>query len=342
MSDDRPDVGPNRISVEALMRIVEAVLAANGFSQPNACVLAGIIVAAERDGSKSHGLFRLKGYLAEVAGGWADGAATPVVEDKADCVIRVDARNGYCQPAYRASRDLLVAKTRKHGLAALSIRNSHHLAALWHEVEDLAEAGLVGLAYRNGRSHVVPWGGRQRLLGTNPMAFACPGTNGPLVWDLATALMARGEIMLAAEKGESVPGNAGVDRHGMPTSDPRLILDGGAQLAFGGHKGSLISLMIEVMAGALTGSLLSYEDRSGETAGAQTSKSGELIVAIDPSLTAGDDFCERVDALVTRLRESGARVPGEARRTKRRDAEMNGIAVDPDMLANLKRLTAGS
>src|SRR5204863_9180858 len=99
--------------------------------------------AAERDGSKSHGLFRVKGYLAEVASGWADGTARPVVEDSAAGIVRVDACNGYCQPAYHAARASLLHKARTHGIAALAIHNSHHLAPLWYEVEDLAEAGLV-------------------------------------------------------------------------------------------------------------------------------------------------------------------------------------------------------
>ena len=328
----------NLVSIEGLSRLVEAVLAGNGFSPSNARVLANVIVAAERDGSRSHGLFRVKGYLAEVAGGWSDGTADPVVEDKAAGIIRVDARNGYCQPAYFAARGLLLHKAHTHGIAALAIHNSHHLAALWHEVEDLAEAGLVAFAYRNGRSHVVPWGGKRSLFGTNPMAFACPGTAGPLVWDQATAFMARGEIMLAAERGATVPEGAGVDHQGAPTSDPRAILKGGAQLPFGGHKGSLISLMIDVVAGALTGSLLSYEDRSTGVPGAQTSRSGELIVAIDPSATAGSDFRERVGALVEQLRDVGARVPGESRRARRRDAEQNGIAIDAAMLETLRKL----
>jgi delta1-piperideine-2-carboxylate reductase len=329
-----------RVSVEELSGLVEAALAGNGFSPSNARVLADVIVAAERDGSKSHGLFRVKGYLAEVAGGWADGAARPVVEDKAAGIVRVDACNGYCQPAYRAARALLLRKAHAHGIAALAIHNSHHLAALWHEVEDLAEAGLVAFAYRNGRSQVVPWGGKRSLFGTNPMAFACPGTAGPLVWDQATAFMARGEIMLAAERGATVPQGAGVDHQGAPTCDPRAILKGGAQLPFGGHKGSLISLMIDIVAGALTGSLLSYEDRSAGVPGAQTSRSGEMIVAIDPGSTADADFRERVDALVEQLRDAGARVPGESRRARRRDAEQNGIAVDAATFEALKKLAS--
>lgn len=173
-----------------------------------------------------------------------------------------------------------------------------------------------------------------------PDGLRVSGTAGPLVWDQATAFMARGEIMLAAEHGATVPQGAGIDREGAPTTDPRAILQGGAQLPFGGHKGSLISLMIDLVAGALTGSLMSYEDRSAGVPGAQTSRSGEMIVAIDPSSTAGADFQERVDALAEQLRDVGARIPGERRRARRRDAEQNGIAVDAAMLKALRKLAS--
>lgn len=98
--------------------------------------------------------------------------------------------------------------------------------------------------------------------------------------------------------------------------------------------------MIDIVAGALTGSLMSYEDRSAGIPGAQTSRSGEMIVAIDPSSTAGADFRERVDALVEQLHDVGARVPGERRRARRRDAEQNGIAVDVAMFEVLRKLAS--
>ena len=328
------------LEVDELTALVERVLAANGFSPPNARVIAEVVVAAEHDGSRSHGLFRVPGYLADVANGWADGRATPLVADAAPGVIVVDAGNGYCQPAYRAARDLFIEKTRVQGIAALAIRNSHHLAVLWPEVEDLAENGLVALAFRNSRSHMIPHRGRRKLFGTNPMAFACPRPGGPpLVWDQAASFMARGDIMVAAKNGERVPLGAGVDREGNLTTDPQAILDGGAQLPFGGYKGSLIALMVEVIAAAATGSLLSLEDQSGDVPGAQSANAGELIIAIDPARTGGDGFLARIDRLVAGLRGNGeARVPGERRHVARRRAMAEGISVPADVHARLVEL----
>jgi len=332
------------IGVADLTALVTAALAGNGFSPVNAAVIARTIVAGERDGARSHGLFRVASYLSDVKCGWADGHAVPEIHDAAPGTLVVDAHNGYCQPGFDAARERLIAKARACGVAVLAIRNSHHLAALWPEVEALAEAGLIGLAFRNARLFVLPWGGRREAFGTNPMAFACPSRSGvPVVWDQASSFMARGEIQLAAQHGERVPEGAGVDRDGRLTTDPKAILDGGGQLPFGAHKGSMIALMVEVLSAAATGSLMSVQDRSPQVPGASSGLGGELIVAIDPAAVAGGGFVDAVELMLDALRGNGdARIPGERRRALRAHSDTHGIEVEDAMLAKLKALAGQS
>ncbi|MSO92524.1 MAG: Ldh family oxidoreductase [Rhodospirillales bacterium] len=331
------------IGVDELHRLVQTALANNGYSLEHANALAEVIVGSERDGAVSHGLHRLDQCISDVACGWVDGKAVPVVQDVASGVVAVDARNGYCQLAFKRACDLFVGKVLRHGTATLAIRNSHHLAPLWPEVEDLAERGLIALSFRSGRRTVLPWDGRQAMFGTNPMAFACPREGAPpLVWDLASSFMARGDIQIAAQRGEPVPAGAGIDGEGRPTTDPNAILKGGAQLPFGGYKGSLISFMVEVLAAAATGSLLAVEDRSTEVKGAQSANGGSLILGINPALTAGDGFAARIALLVKELDGNGAaRVPGERRHARRRAAVAEGVRVDEAALERL-RAWAGS
>jgi len=327
-----------RITEAALLALVTAALARNGFSEANAAAIAEVIVAAERDGTRSHGLFRLPGYISEAGCGWVNGHAVPQINQTAPGALVADGGKGYCQPAFNAARARLAALARAQGVAVLAIRNAHHLAALWPEVEWLAERGLIAFAFRNARALVLPHGGRTKMFGTNPIAFACPAGDGPpLVWDFATSRMARGEIMLAARQGHAVPEGTGVDASGAPTTDPKAILEGGAQLPFGGYKGSLIALMVEIMAAAATGSPLSLEDRSAEVKGAQTANGGELIVAIDPGASAGSDFAARMALLLGALRDNGtARVPGERRHRARAAARADGIAVEAEAMAKLR------
>ncbi len=179
------------------------------------------------------GYFRIPGYVSTLDSGWVNGKAVPVVEDVASGFVAVDAGNGFAQPALAAARPLLVAKARSAGIAILAIRNSHHFAALWPDVEPFAYEGLVALSVVNSMTCVVPHGADRPLFGTNPIAFAAPRADGePIVFDLATSAIAHGDVQIAARKGELLPPGMGVDSLGQPTRDPKAILEGGALLPF--------------------------------------------------------------------------------------------------------------
>jgi hypothetical protein len=190
---------PQTVSVGELTDLVVRVFLRHGVSGENAGPVAETVVAAERDGAVSHGLLRLPGYVSTLKSGWVDGRAVPVVTDAAPGLVATEAANGFAQPALRASAPLLREKARRQGIAAVAIRNSHHFAAVWPDIEPFAAEGFIALAMVNGRQRMVVWGGKRKLLGTSPMAFACPrpGTL-PLVWDQASSVMAQGEILLAA------------------------------------------------------------------------------------------------------------------------------------------------
>jgi len=315
---------------EALEELVARVLAANGLSAGNARIVAGVVAAAERDGARSHGLFRIPGYIGTLKSGWVNGHSAPKVRDAAPGVVATDADNGYSQVALAASRPMLLEKAKRNGIALLAVRNSHHFAALWPDVEPFAAAGFLALSFVNTRSRVAPWGATKRLLGTNPMAFACPRASGPpMVWDQASSVTAMGEVMLAALEGHAVAGDVGIDAEGRATTDPKAIMAGGALLPFGGHKGSAIAAMVEILAAALTGGRFGFDDRSAQYPGAESSNAGQSVVLIDPAVTAGAGFGERVDKLFSRLTSVGVpRLPADRRYAARRKAEKDGIVVE--------------
>jgi delta1-piperideine-2-carboxylate reductase len=325
---------------EALEDLVARVLAANGMSRENARIVAAVVAGAERDGARSHGLFRIPGYIGTLRSGWVNGRSVPRVADAAPGAVTTDADNGYSQVALAASRPLLLEKVKRNGIAVLAIRNSHHFAALWPDVEPFAAAGLVALSFVNTRARVAPWGARKRLLGTNPMAFACPRRDAqPMVWDQASSVTAMGEVMLAAQDGHAVADDVGIDAQGRSTTDPRAIMAGGALLPFGGHKGSAIAAMVEILAAALTGGRFGFEDRSAEFPGAESSNAGQSIILIDPSASAGAGFAARVEELVSQLIAAGVtRLPGDRRYAARRKAEQDGILVEPKTYDYLRSL----
>ncbi|QXH64420.1 Ldh family oxidoreductase [Pseudomonas azerbaijanorientalis] len=328
------------LSLEALSALLEKIFLRHGTSAEVARVLAQNCAGAERDGAHSHGVFRIPGYVSTLQSGWVNGQAVPVVEDVASGFVRVDANNGFAQPALAAARELLVQKARSAGIAVLAIRNSHHFAALWPDVEPFAYEGLVALSVVNSMTCVVPHGADRPLFGTNPIAFAAPRAGGePIVFDLATSAIAHGDVQIAARQGESLPQGMGVDSLGQPTTDPKAILEGGALLPFGGHKGSALSMMVELLAAALTGGNFSFEFDWNNHPGAKTPWTGQLLIVIDPDKAAGQSFAERSQELVRQMHGVGLkRLPGDRRHHQRAKSLANGIELDARTLANLREL----
>ncbi|TWR86211.1 Ldh family oxidoreductase [Pseudomonas saxonica] len=328
------------LTLGELTALLQKIFERHGTSAAVAQVLADNCARAQRDGSYSHGVFRIPGYLSSLASDWVDGQAVPVVEDVASGFVRVDAANGFAQPALAAARGLLVEKARSAGIAVLAIRNSHHFAALWPDVEPFAEEGLVALSVVNSMTCVVPHGASKPLFGTNPIAFAAPRAGGsPIVFDLATSAIAHGDVQIAARKGHALPAGMGVDKHGAATENPKEILDGGALLPFGGHKGSALSMMVELLAAALTGGNFSFEFDWSKHPGAQTPWTGQLLIVIDPSKSAGNNFAERSAELVRQMQGVGLeRMPGDRRFIERAKSLSDGIVLGEEELAKLRAL----
>lgn len=334
-----PSPATVRVPFAQLEALLTRVFERHGCSAAAAAVLGHNCASAQRDGAHSHGVFRIPGYVSSLSSGWVRGAAEPAVADVAPGFVRVDAGGGFAQPALAAAREQLVAKTRANGIAVLAIHNSHHFAALWPDVEPFAEEGLVALTVVNSMACVVPHGGRRPLFGTNPIAFAAPCAGADaVVFDMATSAMAHGDVQLAAREGRALPAGVGVDRDGAATTDAGAVLDGGAMLPFGGHKGSALSMMVELLAAALTGGHFSWEFDWSSHPGARTPWTGQLLIAIDPSKAEGSRFAERCRELVEQMRAAGlTRMPGERRFAERRRAEREGVCLTA---AELEELTA--
>ncbi|MHC9235141.1 Ldh family oxidoreductase [Pseudooceanicola sp. 502str34] len=326
-----------------LAALLAKVFTANGCSETVAGILAANVAGAEAAQSYSHGVFRIEGFVSTLRSGWVDGTAVPVVEDVAPGFLRVDARNGFAQPALAVARDAFVARVRRQGVALLALRDSHHFGALWPDVEAFADEGLIALSMVNSMTCSVPAGAVKPVLGTNPIAFAAPiAGKPPLVFDFATTTMAHGDVQIAAREGRSLPEGTGMDSAGQLTGDPKAILHGGALVPFGGHKGSAISLMVELMAAGISGGNFSFEfDWSGHP-GAQTPRTGQILLAIDPSHGAGTAFADRGRVLVDQLAEAGfTRYPG-ARRRAVPVGPGTEVPLEAPVLARLEALASGA
>lgn len=316
-----------RLSIEQLRELLVGVFQRNRCSDHTAAIMADTLLAAERDGARNHGVFRLPGFVSSLRSGWVDGHAEPVLNQAGGSVLSIDGRNGFAQVSIAKGRALAVEMARRNGISVLAIGNSHHPAALWVDLEPIAQMGLVALAFVNTRSLMVPAGGSKAFFGTNPMGFACPRKSGsPMIWDQASSVMSRGEVLLAARDGKPLPEYVGYDSSGRLTKDAAAIVETGRLAPFGGHKGSNIALMIEIMAAALTRGLFGFEDRAAEHPGAWTVNAGQYYILIDPKLSAGPGFLDRIETLFAQLvSNEGVRLPGERRYQTRRHSTEFGI-----------------
>lgn len=309
-----------------------SALTCQGFSADQANAVAATVTAAERDECRSHGLFRVPFYIKATANPSTDPAAIPELSVSESAVVHVDAQDGFCPLALQVGMEPLAEKTRTHGIAALAIHNVYNIAALWPEVEALAEQGLVAFAFTAANAYVAPHGGTKPVFGTNPMAFAWPRVDQPpLVFDQASSMSARGEIQLHAIAGKAIPDGWAIDASGNPTNQPDAALQG-AQLPFGGHKGSSIALMIELLAGALIGDLFSYESSDKDTLNVGAPFGGEFIIAINPAHTLADGNSlaaqSRAENLFQRiLEQDGTRLPSSRRYEARNRTQQEGVNI---------------
>ena len=333
-----------RIDYDELVHLLAAMFRRHGCSDHVALLLAENMAGAERDGAESHGLFRIAGNLGSLDSGWVDGKAEFTIEDVAPGMLRADGRNGFALPVLAAASEALIAKARTNGIALLTIRKAHHFGAVWPDIEAFARAGFVALAMVNSMASVVPHGGHRKVFGTNPMGFAAPRAAGqePLVFDQASSAMANGDVQIAAREGRPLPPGTGVARDGNPTTDPKAVLDGGALLPFGGYKGASIAMMMEIMGAALAGSDFSFEIDWSAYPGAATPHGGQTYILIDPGRGASHAFTARMETLIAEMRDAGQeRLPGDRRHANRRENMAHGIPIDPERLAEIRRLAAG-
>jgi delta1-piperideine-2-carboxylate reductase len=327
------------ISLDEIYDLAKKILLFNGCDEENASILSDTIMRAERDGSLSHGLFRLPAYVASLKSGKVNGKARPEVKKISPSVIKVLGNSAFAPMVLKVSLPELIKLAKETGVAVLAITNSHHMAAMWPETEAIAEAGLVGFACTSYKPMVAPAGAKKALFGTNPISFAWPRPGKtPVVYDMATAAMAMGEVMVAARDGHKVPLGTGLNKDGKETTNPKEISQGGVLLPFGGYKGSAIAMMVELLAGALVGENFSYETAAKDNKDGGPPSGGEFILAISPEKIAGPNWGKHSEEFFEKMKSmDGVRLPGERRHKNRLDKGPREI--NKELIEKIKKLS---
>jgi (2R)-3-sulfolactate dehydrogenase (NADP+) len=327
---------PTVLTLDEVEALSYRMLTASGASPLQAAPTARSMRAAEADGIRTVGLSYLPTYCDHVACGKVVGTAVPVVSTPRPATVVVDAAHGFCHAGFDAGAPALVEAARACGIGVLAIEHSYSAGVLGWFVEQLAAAGLVALMFANSSSSMAPEGGRRPFFGTNPLAWAAPRAAGPpVVADLSSSTVAWVKVNEAAQTGQAIPLGWALDIDGRPTTDANAALAGSMAPA-GGHKGSALALLVDIMAGGVAGSNFSFEASGfGGNAGGPPDV-GQVIIAIDPTATMGDSFVDRIEhELSTLSAEPGVRLPGDRRVASRAQTEAHGVSVPADLMAIL-------
>jgi LDH2 family malate/lactate/ureidoglycolate dehydrogenase len=302
--------GGEGIAVTALIEAVAAIFAAAGISQADAATVAADLVAADVEGVASHGVMLVPMYVERIrAGSVSRASAGEIVSDR-DAAVVIDAHDAMGQLTARQAVSEAVARARRYGLAAVSVRNAFHFGTAGRFARMMADQGCVGIVMSNTRPLMPAPGGAEPLTGNNPLAIATPSTAAfaPEI-DMALSAVAMGKIRNAAASGQSIPEGWAADRNGAVTTDPKAAIEG-MLLPAAGPKGFGLAFVIDLLCGGLSDGAIGAEVKPLYGDAAQPYRCSNLFIAIDVGhFVDPDAFAARSRAELARVAAS-RRAPG--------------------------------
>jgi len=311
-----------RLTVAEARALGEAALQRIGYPAEDAAIVTDQLVDNALCGYRFASLPRILAIADDAKTG---KPRTPIrIVHETPVSAQVDGGNQIGYVAAFRGAELAVAKATATGIAIVGVHNSYYSGRNAYYVEHIVRAGLVAIHTASAQPHVVPPGGRRPALGTNPLAIGFPSANGPVIYDIGTASLMWGEVLLMARLGEALPEGIGFDSDGNPTRDAGAVARDGGVTPFGGHKGYGLSFAIQAL-GLLAGAALPKGD---------VQDYGFLFIAIDPAIML-PDFPQQMAELVTRIkatpRQPGVeeiRIPSERAFREREQRRAEGIVLD--------------
>jgi LDH2 family malate/lactate/ureidoglycolate dehydrogenase len=291
-----------------LRHLMQEMLTAVGTSEAAAKIVGDSLVAANLAGHDSHGVIRILHYVEMAQAGEVDPKAIPVLLGKDGATARIDGGWGWGQLSMLLATETAIDLAREHGMGSAVVLRSYHIGRVAPYVEQIARAGMIGLATSNAGRATAPYGGKDRVMGTNPIAWAVPRADGkaPICLDVATSSVAEGKLRVARAKGEPLAPGLILDKEGQPSIDANDFYEGGALLPFGGHKGSGFSLLAQFIGVGLA-------EQTPDVLSAKRGGNGPFVLAIDIArfrpLAAFIDAIEEQAELEVRMRREREGIP---------------------------------
>jgi ureidoglycolate dehydrogenase (NAD+) len=336
-----------RVVPEKLTRFCVSALIQSGLKPQDAQTVADVLVMTDTWGTFSHGTGALANYLNTMKAGGINPSALPEVIAEGTGWAIVDGHSSMGMLGSSLAMNLAIEKAQESTISWAGVRDSSHFGAAGYYANLAARHNMIGIAMSNADPNMVVPGARGHILGNNPIAYAVPaGEEHPLLLDIALSAVAAGKILAMKALGQAIHPGWLTDAEGLPTSELGDWPSSGSMQPMAGHKGYGIALLIEVLAGALTGAGMLSEVKSWILQSKEASHLGQAFIVINVgAITPIEHFKQRVDQIIREVRQSpkakGSEhiyVPGEIEWKKREDALQHGISLPEPILASLHGL----
>ena len=333
-----------KFTSDQLLEFSRSMLVAAKVHPETSNLLAETLVCAELWGHQSHGLLRLPWYLERIATGATDRNAEKEIVIDGGAIAVLDGHNGIGQDIAHTAMSEAIRRSKAHGVGVVSVRRSGHFGTAMYFTRMAAEAGCIGIITTNASPAMAPWGGREKKIGNNPWSIGAPARKGPMVMDIANTVVARGKIFNAIKRGENIPENWAIDSTGAPTVNPEEALKGLIQ-PLAAHKGYVISVMMDVLSGVLSGSAFTT-NVVGPYMPKGQSGAGHLVVALNVNaFRPYEDFLDDMDVMVDQIKSTPLAVgfdeifyPGELETRNEERLSKNGVSLPNDTVEQLNKV----
>ena len=333
-------------TAEALRRITERILRAAGADESNAAQVADHLVCANLSGVDSHGIWHVLGYVQRIREGDVDPTAKPRVLRESPSSLLVGGSWTFGQVNAGYAMEKSIVKARDSGIAISGLVQSYHIGRLGHYVEMAAAEGMASMVFLGvqGAEHPtsVAYGGRQPVMHTNPVAIGFPGSNGEpaMMFDCATTALSGVKIVNARNRGQQLPPDCILDRHGNPSTDPADFFDDGVARAFGGHKGYGLMTAVEYLGRIFLRSTDFREPGRGWIYDAYSGTCmivfrADLFHALEGVTSLAEEFAQDLRSSQPAPGFDEVLTPGDVEVRSRRERGRDGIPIEEDVWQTL-------
>lgn len=293
-----------RIQASVLKKFYSSLLKAVGTSVEEADIIADVLIDADLHGLETHGALRVPAYIRLAKEGALDASSKSTLAWNKGAVSLIDGSNSWGQPAALMAVKEVIKNAKTSFVGVAGVRNSNHIGVCSYYARILAHSGFVSFITTNSPPAIPPWGGSEAVLGTNPICFGAPTSDGKaVITDMATSVVSKGKILLAIERGESIPKGWALDENGKPTTSPKEALKG-TILPVGGPKGYGLSLFVDIFSGVLTGAGVGQQLNSMYDDMLNPSGVGTFIFAINTEVFGRNQVNIKMDELISMVLDS--------------------------------------